>query len=238
MRKGIDKKYAKYGLPFVDYRVDLRAPSKNVVIYAHNMGKEDDMFGTLKYYNRYDRYCNNSAKKAIDFYKEHAIINFDTVYGPARYRIFAVLILDGEKVDFNFSHFMESAHDFNEFINQAKNRSLMNIGADVNTSDDFLTLSTCSYELASGKLRLVVIARKLRAGESDDPSPVENNKEGLMPPCWYDVYGGTPPKFDRKDYNITAASAASEPVDSAPPQVQRKAPMKKIKDRKLQVKKK
>ncbi|MDR1260389.1 MAG: SpoIID/LytB domain-containing protein [Oscillospiraceae bacterium] len=208
VRHGLDKEYAIDGVPFVDYRADLQKPSKNIVIYAHNMAKSIDMFGVLRYYNKYDRFCENSAEKAVDFYKKHPIVDFVSVYGGTRYRIVSVLLMDGEHPDFNYSNFIESSDDFNEFINQIKNRSLMNIDADINIGDNFLTLSTCSYELASGKLRIAVVARALRAGEDDAPDPVENNKDALLPKCWYGIYGGSPPIFERKDYSATMVSAA------------------------------
>jgi len=41
----VDKKYSLYGLPFVDHNCDLKRPSKNIVIYGHNMGSDNIMFG-------------------------------------------------------------------------------------------------------------------------------------------------------------------------------------------------
>ncbi|MDR2817104.1 MAG: SpoIID/LytB domain-containing protein [Oscillospiraceae bacterium] len=219
IRHGIDKEYAVLGLPFVDYKVDLKKSSKHVVICGHNMGASDDMFGVLKHYNKHDRYCGNNPEKAIEFYKEHPVIEFDSVYESNKYKIFAIFLMNGavkggkdnKKPDFDYTAFADAAADFNEFINQAKNRSLLNFGVDVNTGDSFLTLSTCSYELDD--FRLAVVARKIRENEDLGAAEVENNKDPLMPKCFYDEFGGVAPEFVTKDYRPATAAKAAAAVD-------------------------
>ena len=194
IRKGIDKKYNLYGLPFVDYKSSIDPLSKNVVIYGHNMGAEDVMFGLLKHYNKFDRYCSNSASKALQFYKDHPIINFDTLLEENKWKIFSVFIMDGEDAsEFQYVKYINEDDGFETFLEQAQKRSLIKTAVDVDEDDEFLTLSTCTYELASGKLRLVVVARKLRPDEPEDCNveKAETASRPLMPKCWYDYYGGT-----------------------------------------------
>ncbi|GHU85360.1 hypothetical protein FACS1894198_3100 [Clostridia bacterium] len=213
-RRGINKEDLKIGVPYADYRADLKKPSKNIVIYGHNMGQSDVMFGLLKHYDKLDRYCDNNAKKAIEFYKKHTVIKFDSVYESNKYKIVSIFIMDGKNVsEFNYVTFVEETADFNKFINQIKNRSLLDLGVDVNTSDSFLTLSTCSYE--EGDFRLAVVARKLRKNEGEDLGDVEvkDNEHPLMPKRFYDTHGGKAPKFETKDYRPATAVRAAAAVD-------------------------
>ncbi|MDR1354460.1 MAG: SpoIID/LytB domain-containing protein [Oscillospiraceae bacterium] len=213
-RRGIDKEYAEEGIPYADRRANLKKPSKNIVLYGHNMGgASTTQFAALKGFNKYDRSCGNDKKKALAFYQAHPVLIFDSVYSKelSKYKVFAVFIMDGERTcDFQYDRYVEAADDFNEFLNQVKNRSLLDINLDVNTSDSFLTLSTCSYELASGKLRLAVIARRVRSDEEPlTASAAETRKNPLMPNCWYQVYGGSPPAMEIKDYRVSASKASA-----------------------------
>ena len=65
---------------------------------------------------------------------------------------------------------------------------------DVNEDDQLLTLSTCSYEFT--EFRTVVVARKVRGGESSkvNVSQATLNKSAVWPQVYYTRYGGTRPE--------------------------------------------
>ncbi|MDP4120760.1 MAG: hypothetical protein Q8876_06885, partial [Bacillota bacterium] len=96
---------------------------------------------------------------------------------------------------FNYmqGHFSSDA-EFMNFIYNIRVRSQFNIPIDVNEHDQLLTLSTCSYEFP--ETRTVVVARRIRAGESStvDVSKATLNSNPLYPTEKYKEDGGTPPK--------------------------------------------
>ncbi len=144
--------------------------SENLIIYGHNM-KNDEMFGTLKYYER-----------NYDYYEAHPLIYLNSNYETYTYKIFAYFIVDAEdetetKFDcWNYLNF-NSEEEFYDYVNEAKRRTLRLTNVDVKYGDPLLTLSTCNTILGD-RGRLIVMARLVRDGE--DPlegttGSVENN---------------------------------------------------------------
>ena len=178
--------YSLYGVPFVDYRVDLKNGSTNTIIYGHNIKNDEQMFNPLIHYSD------------VDFYKKHPIVNFHTVYGERKYKIFAMFITNASPTHgevFPYHNFIDAndISDVQEHIYNVQIRSLIDTGVDVLPSDELLTLSTCTYEFENA--RFVVLARLLRDGESEDidKSAVSKAKNPLMPDIWYELYGGEKP---------------------------------------------
>ena len=62
------------GALFLDKDCDVLEPSTNLIIYGHHM-KSGNMFGTL------DKYSSE------EFYKEHPVIQFDSIYEKGTYEI-------------------------------------------------------------------------------------------------------------------------------------------------------
>ena len=81
-------------------------------------------------------------------------------------------------------------------------RSIINTGVDVLPSDELLTLSTCTYEFKDA--RYVVVARKVRKGESADvdTSQASMNPNPLYPDVWYQLFGGTKPAEAQHKANL------------------------------------
>lgn len=157
-RLGFNKEYDYYGTPYIDYECDVKTPSTNIIIYGHNIRNDGQMFNDLTKY------------KQLSYYKEHPLIDFDSVYKEGEYKIFAAFITntlaehDNGNV-FEYTHFVnaENEEEFNEFVDEVKRRSIFDTPVDVEYGDELLTLSTCTYEFKEA--RFVVVARRVRDGE-------------------------------------------------------------------------
>lgn len=181
------KEWSVYGCCFVDYRSTDSTKSKNVIIHGHNMN-DGSMFHELMNYG--DLWGD------LDYYKEHPIIKFNTPDGDARWKIISVfktntLYQHGEFFNYMQGEFTSDA-EFMNFVYNCKIRSVFNTPVVVNESDQLLTLSTCSYEFSN--FRTVVVARKVREGESDkvDVSLATKN-DAIYPDVYYWRYGGERP---------------------------------------------
>ncbi|MBC5788005.1 class B sortase [Clostridium facile] len=152
----IYKKYDIYGVPFLDYRCTLEQDktSNNLLIYGHHMnGKR--VFGQITNY------------KDLSFYQQHPIVNFDSVYEEADWKIISVFLADPEDQSFQYQNFLDmDEQTFNSYVQQVRDRSYFDADVDVQYGDQLLTLSTCSYEFTDA--RTVLVARKVREGETSD----------------------------------------------------------------------
>lgn len=185
--KDIEGNYSKAGTLFLDSHGTVENKSQNLVIHGHNMvSTTEKMFHyILKYKN-------------VSYYKQHPLINFDTIYETGQWKVFAVIVTNGsskhEKLfDFTQGEFSSSS-EFLNFVYQTRIRSVLNIdGVDITDDDRLLMLSTCSYEVDN--YRTVVIARRVRDGEdpSVDLGKVSKNKNPLYPESYYKENGGEAP---------------------------------------------
>lgn len=144
------------GAIFLDYGHRLTPETQNILLHGHNM-KDGTMFGMLlRYY------------KDGDFLRRHGIVHFDTLYEEGTYAIFAVLDVSLNRKDARyfdyFSHARFSdADEQSAYVAAVRERSLYDVPIDVRPEDALLTLSTCL-----GEDRLVILSRRLRAGESEE----------------------------------------------------------------------
>lgn len=180
--------YDSYGSIFVDYRCTEGTDSKNLVLHGHHMN-DGSMFGDLLNYG--------GTTGNLDFYKKAPTIEFDTPDGDGTYKIISVfktntLSSQGEFFNYMIGNF-QNEKDFMNYVYNVRIRSLITCPVDVNEDDELLTLSTCSYEFTN--FRTVVVARKVRDGESVkvDTSQASLNKNAVWPDVYYSVYGGTRP---------------------------------------------
>ena len=81
--------------------------------------------------------CLTEYKKAA-YYREHPYIEFDTLYGDAKYEVFAAFAI---------------------YVAEVIRRSDVDSGIRPEYGEQLLTLSTCEYSSANG--RYVVVARKV-----------------------------------------------------------------------------
>lgn len=154
------KEKERHGTPFIDMRNNSYPLDFNTIIYGHNMKSDNQMFSELQNYYK--------GKNALNYYRKHPIINFDTVYEKSQWKVFAVFTynVNNNSTDyFQYCNMLnpKDEDEFEAFMHQVRRRSVFNIPVDVISSDKIITLSTCYYEY-DGQ-RLIVMARKLRKNE-------------------------------------------------------------------------
>lgn len=185
-RMNFEGEYSEHAVPFVDASDDLQKPSTNVIVYGHNIRTDGQMFNILKGYTD------------LSFYQEHPVIDFNSVYHDGQYKIISVFYTNTHAEHgkiFPYHEFIDAqdAQQTQDYIDSVLVRSIINTGVDVRSDDQLLTLSTCSYEFKDA--RFVVVARKVRKGESAsvDTSAAVMNPNPLYPDVWYQLFGGTKP---------------------------------------------
>lgn len=179
----------KYGNPYLDKYNTGSSLDKNNIIHGHNMTDGLSFAQLEKYYT-------------IDGFKESPVIEYSTLYGDYKFKVYAVIITNGTSSGDNgylFSYI--TAHfptdeNFEGFIQALDERKLYDTGVDINKDDTLITLSTCSYEIKKTQMgRLAVIGRLVRDGESEtvDTSLAVKNENVRYPQIWYDEHNMTNP---------------------------------------------
>lgn len=146
LRKNFYKEYSQLGTPYIAEYCDVQT-SDNLIIYGHHINNYQ-MFGELEKY------------KKKEFFDNHKIIKFNTIYENADYKIIAVFKTVAY-TGFNYYKFYNasSKEEFDTFIQKCKTLSFYDIEETAYYGDKLITLSTCEYSKENG--RLVVVARKI-----------------------------------------------------------------------------
>ncbi|MDO4996353.1 MAG: class B sortase [Bacilli bacterium] len=122
------KKYNLAGWPFLDYR---NTPNNdyNTIIYGHNR-LDESMFGTLK----------KLLKE--DYHNTNKYIFFNTLTTMNTYEIFSVYTINANdfKANINFNDDSE----YEDYLNNIKSQSTINLKSTVSAKDRIITLYTCS----------------------------------------------------------------------------------------------
>ena len=199
-------------------RIEPNAFNRNLIIYGHEMNS-GQMFGSLKKY------------KSLVYYQEHPLIQMDTLYEKAQWKIFGVFIANvhaeqGEPFNYIQTYF-ENDEEFLDFTDHIKLRSLLDIPVDIEPGDQLLTLSTCIEDIYDG--RLVVVARKVRPDESltVNLGDARVNPNPMYPDIWYinrkravpDFSSRYPNRYQQSQnggYDPTESSDPSSSPSSAP----------------------
>lgn len=150
LRHDFSKEYSVYGVPYMDEKTTLGAndQSENLIVYGHNM-KTGTIFG-----------CLTGYKKA-DYYTEHPLIQFDTVYGDGTYEVFAAFSIDvAQDTSFVYNQYVDMDEEtYNTYVDEVISRSDVDSGIRPEYGEQLLTLSTCEYSSDNG--RYVVVARRV-----------------------------------------------------------------------------
>lgn len=143
------------GTLFLDEHSPITGNAQNLLIHGHSMN-DGSMFGIMTHYRK------------LDYLRAHPLITFSTLWEKERYAVFAVMLVSSRAGDADYFNYFNhptfaSVGDFDDYIRKLRERSKYDIPVDVEASDALLTLSTCIDEK-----RLVIVARRLRAGETED----------------------------------------------------------------------
>lgn len=140
------------GSIFMDAECEAYPRSQNLILYGHHM-KSGKMFGDLEKY----------AKES--YYKEHSVIQFDTIYEKSVYQVmyvFRTKVLKENEIAFKYYQFIDagSGEEFNSYMNEMAQMSLYDTGVTAQYGDELLTLSTCDHSQTDG--RFVVVAKRIQ----------------------------------------------------------------------------
>lgn len=181
--------YLFQGTIFADYRAvsDENGRAANTLIYGHNMAA-GTMFADVVHYDPY--YYGDYA---VNFYKDHPIINYDTIYEKGKYKIFAAMQVnvdttEGEVFYYTRTYKFDNEKQFVDYYAEVLDRSMFyNTDVDLKYGDEVIALSTCDFSTFPDKsIRFVLFARRVRDGES---SEVDVSKYYINDdPLYYDYY--------------------------------------------------
>lgn len=148
LRLAFEGENSTAGTPFMDAKCGI--DSDNYIIYGHNM-KNGTMFREIL------QYSNKS------YWQEHPMIRFDTLYEQGEYEVLAAFydrVYYADENCFKFYRFIKAADktDYDNAIQNYKEKSLYDTGVTAEYGDKLITLVTCSYHEEHG--RFVVVARQ------------------------------------------------------------------------------
>lgn len=179
---------SKSGEIFADYHEKITADQspENIILYGHNLY-------TGTHFTLLTRY----ATESIDFYKEHYLVNFNTLYEKRQYKIFAGMLIntlekDGELFPYHKTYNFSSEDKFIDYISQILDRTYFFTDVDFEYGDEIITLSTC-WKYPDENARFVIFARRVRDGESLEVN-FEKAHKSSNPKFWtqyYEIYGGS-----------------------------------------------
>lgn len=147
LNHAFDKTKNGAGWVFVDYRSNMDEISKNTIIYAHDVKKNNLMFGSLK--NVLDDNWNSNY--------DNLIINFNIKGTTYNWQIFSIYTTEVTN-DYLVTNF-GSDYSFREYINKSLEKSIKNFNIEVLDDDKIITLSTCYND---ANYRLVVQAKMIK----------------------------------------------------------------------------
>ncbi|HBL40226.1 MAG TPA: hypothetical protein DDY98_01105 [Ruminococcaceae bacterium] len=187
LKTDFDGKKNKYGSLFVNASNNIDQLDMNTTIFGHNM-KDSKMLGNLVYY------------RTVKGYQKAPVIEFNTIYADYKWKIFAVMLTNGEAsgdrnylFNYMFTN-LSSETALEEYLGEVKQRSLYYPEVDIALTDKLLTISTCTYDFDDA--RLVILARMVRPGESTSVSgTVYGNENPRYPQAYYDKQNLNNPYF-------------------------------------------
>jgi len=151
LKHNFDQKKDDNGCIFLDCNCDVLLGNDNWILYGHHMNNGKMFSSLIKYANE-------------DYYKEHKIIEFDTIYEKGRYEVmyaFRSRIYTADDVRFKYYQFIDASsyEEFESYMEEMAEMSLIDTGVTAEYGDKLLTLSTCDYQEENG--RFVVVAKRI-----------------------------------------------------------------------------
>ena len=170
--------YSSSGTIYVDYRAQF-APDGSapdfMVLYGHNTYTSNMFSKATRYYYDKDN-LGGGSDLTLSFYQKYPTINFDTLAEEGTYKVFAVCLFNTEEQYgevYNYlrrSRAFDSAEDFNSYVLDIMDRSVLLTDVDLTYGDEIICLSTCYFPFGMEfeNVRCAVFARKVRDGESPE----------------------------------------------------------------------
>lgn len=151
LKHNFDHKKDANGCIFLDTSCDVITGNTNWILYGHHMNNGKMFSSLIKYANE-------------DFYKEHKIIEFDTIYEKGKYEVmyaFRSRVYSSDEIVFKYYQFIDaySSEEFDSYMEEMDKISLIDTGVTASYGDKLLTLSTCDYQEQNG--RFVVVAKRI-----------------------------------------------------------------------------
>lgn len=199
LNRNFNKEDSKSGSIFADYanKITAEKTSANIVLYGHNMWSQT-MFTRLTRY--YDATLDSGVTDRLAYYKKNPTLTFNTLYDDAEWKVFACVLFNteeknGEVYPYYAVHDFDNKQEFNSFILDIMDRSVLWTDVDLQYGDEILTLSTCYWPYGQNvaDTRCAVFARKVREGESAevDVSKAVTNTAPLKFALQYQIEGGS-----------------------------------------------
>lgn len=195
LRRNFSKQYERRGSIFMDYECDPKNYCTNTILYGHNY-LDSTMFSDLEKY------------KDLEFYKSAPVIEFNSIYRNQKWKVFGVYLSNADEKDDNgyalyYIYPFMSGKNFDDYIKTVRERSIINMPVDVNSTDKILTLSTCTRDMdikghGQTNARCVISARLVREGEREDVNvaAATYNENPRYPQIWYTAHNKTNPYVD------------------------------------------
>ncbi len=179
------KKPSSYGVPYFSSTARIYSAAetnRNLVIHGNNTG-DGQMFSELTGYTQ------------LDFLQSHPVIEMDTLYHNADWKVFAVMAvstLDAHPNNFQYdvNTFADEAA-FMRFVSELRDRSLFDTPTTVQEGDNLLMLTTtANAEFGFPGAKIVVAARQVRSDEDpeNDLSGARTNRDVVMPDIWRQIH--------------------------------------------------
>lgn len=147
---GIDRSAKKYGTPFMDARCEFNPMSDNIIIHGHNMNDKTAFSPLMNY-------------KKTDFFNDHKLIKFDTLYEKNEYEVYAVFVStfddDSSKNSYYNTVNFKDKDTFNSFITEIAELSLYESEITPQYGDSFITLMTCTNRHDSERMNVIGIKK-------------------------------------------------------------------------------
>lgn len=144
-----NKEEDKKGSIYIDYRNNLDGQDDNCIIYGHKI-KDGTMFSDLTKYVEKETF--------IEYFENNNIITFNILYKDMKWQIFSVYVVDLDKENCHLYTKYKNRDKYLEFLNNAKEKSLVKSDLELDENDKILTLVTCNFWFKNSR---VIIHAKL-----------------------------------------------------------------------------
>lgn len=147
-RRNLAGEYDVKGVPYMNTTANFMKANHNAIIYGHRLDEKED-FGVLR------DYVNQ------DFYDKHPTIYIETTSGTTTWEIISIFTIDTGEDSFEYWTYEDftNASNRDTFMTEIKKRNIVDIEPyTYQENDQFITLSTCHYEVDKEDGRLVIVA--------------------------------------------------------------------------------